>query len=449
MEEPNKIAYLSDHVVITRYKGTSANVVIPSELAGKPVTEIGERPFGTSISSITLPEGLKKLGIGVFENQSSLTYVTLPSTLEEIGVDCFRASGIISIDIPAGVSKIEYGAFQDCKSLRNITFHEGLKSIGQIAFINCSALESLELPEGLENFGDGSKSNFRSICQDCTSLKKVTFPDSLKKLPERAFSGCTALETVRLGNTLARIPAEAFMNCSSLRSVNIPRKAQTIEKNAFCSCRSLTEITIMPEVKIIESNAFKNCTSLNKVVLSYGLEEVQDDAFHDTSDGRIWLVFVGTENELKNLNISSKTWSHFRKPVKIIDDRSVFDVSKEESSAAEPEEISSEKTHEDSLVEETQENTEYLEDSQYYPSAHVEKSSDKNQNDPTIWIVIISVISFITLALITTVILILIKKKKTINQISFYQDNFQNGNAPNPYDNLSADENTKFTDDKQ
>lgn len=44
---------------ITKYIGTAAEVVVPSEIDGKQVTKIGESAFrNSSVTSVTLPDGL-------------------------------------------------------------------------------------------------------------------------------------------------------------------------------------------------------------------------------------------------------------------------------------------------------------------------------------------------------------------------------------------------------
>ena len=53
----------ADRIEITGYAGHDADVVIPAEIAGKPVKEIGQYAFGfkKEIKSITVPESVEVL----------------------------------------------------------------------------------------------------------------------------------------------------------------------------------------------------------------------------------------------------------------------------------------------------------------------------------------------------------------------------------------------------
>lgn len=63
---------LDGGVVITNYKGSEKNVVIPSALGGKPVKQIGSAWNGfkdnTDITSVTIPDSVTKIGDLVFDD---------------------------------------------------------------------------------------------------------------------------------------------------------------------------------------------------------------------------------------------------------------------------------------------------------------------------------------------------------------------------------------------
>ena len=53
-----------DQVTITGYTGTVTDLVLPSEIEGYPVTEIGDEAFfeGYSLTSVVIPEGVTAIG---------------------------------------------------------------------------------------------------------------------------------------------------------------------------------------------------------------------------------------------------------------------------------------------------------------------------------------------------------------------------------------------------
>ncbi len=104
-------------LVITLYKGEEDEVIIPSEIDGEAVVEIGEYAFMEhSASSITVPEGVKKISDYAFYGCSSLSTLSLPDSLEEIGS----------------------GVFEGCSALSEVVFSYNIKTIGDDIFAGCS-----------------------------------------------------------------------------------------------------------------------------------------------------------------------------------------------------------------------------------------------------------------------------------------------------------------------
>ena len=154
-----------------------------------PVTEIGNGAFArTMLTSVLIPEGVKKLSTGVFSGCEDLTSVELPDSVTSIGKQAF--SDCVSLDrvvLPDALEKLEYGTFSGCESLFRITLPDALTSIGERAFA------------------------------DCKKLKTVNFSKALSEIGNEAFSDCTSLVSVVLGN-LQRIGDGAFQNCEKLTS---------------------------------------------------------------------------------------------------------------------------------------------------------------------------------------------------------------------------------------
>lgn len=75
-----------------------------------------------------LPEGLTKIGKWAFT--FSGCQVNIPSTVKEIGDSCFFFSEIESVTIPEGVKRLGDGMFTACYTLENITLPSTLEYIG-------------------------------------------------------------------------------------------------------------------------------------------------------------------------------------------------------------------------------------------------------------------------------------------------------------------------------
>ncbi len=99
----------SDKTILMKYLGNAADIVIPSRINNRPVTDLGGYIFATCsnrdrIRSVVIPKGITYIPIGAFDNCSSL----------------------ISVTVPEGVTRICRNAFSGCKSLSYIKLPNSL-----------------------------------------------------------------------------------------------------------------------------------------------------------------------------------------------------------------------------------------------------------------------------------------------------------------------------------
>ena len=179
---------------------------------------------------------------GVLEKYEGMAdVVNIPSEVVEIGVNAFFVnSSIVSLVIPNGVKKIWNCAFKGCSKLEKIIFPEGLETIGAAAFGSCKSLKTVILPNSV-SFID------RSVFEDCTALEKVVLnsnykTDSLYSSRPRdgVFCGCDCLKTA----------GPIGSNCDIEFSWT-----DEIPKAAFWGLR-LSKATIPDHIKSIGSHGF-------------------------------------------------------------------------------------------------------------------------------------------------------------------------------------------------
>ena len=125
-------------VVITEYVGESGediDLVIPATIGGLPVVKVGplapEEPL-TYFNSVTIPEGIKILGVNAFSSLKVTEPIVIPSSVEVIESDCFNIAFLNGIEFAAG---------------------SRLKTIGDSAFAYVRIDGVLQLPEGIEVIG--------------------------------------------------------------------------------------------------------------------------------------------------------------------------------------------------------------------------------------------------------------------------------------------------------
>ena len=135
----------------------------------KPITRIGDRAFYgcESLTSISIPDGVKTIGSYAFSRCIALESITIPDGVKTIGSYAFsRCIALVSVTIPSGVTMIGDSAFYECISLTSISIPDGVKTIGSYAFYNCGRLKSITIPESVTRV-----ENFALFC--CSKLESV------------------------------------------------------------------------------------------------------------------------------------------------------------------------------------------------------------------------------------------------------------------------------------
>ena len=131
---------------ITKYTGSATNVTIPSVIGGYSVTAIGNYAFYncTSLTSVTIPDGVATIEKCAFYNCTSLTSVTIPDSVTTIGEYAFSdCTSLTNVTIPNSVTTIGHEAFYNCTSLTSVTLGDGVTTIGEWAFSNCTSLTTV------------------------------------------------------------------------------------------------------------------------------------------------------------------------------------------------------------------------------------------------------------------------------------------------------------------
>ena len=141
-------------------------------------------------------------------------------------------SEITSVSLPDGLTRIGEGAFLSCSSLTSITIPNSVTSIGGWAFCGCSSLTSITIPNSVTSIGWDAFSH-------CLFLTSIIIPNSVTSIGNGAFQFCSSLSSVTIGNSVTSIGLYAFRS-SSLSSITIPSSVTSIGDGAFSSCSQVT-----------------------------------------------------------------------------------------------------------------------------------------------------------------------------------------------------------------
>ncbi|MDO4191655.1 MAG: Ig-like domain-containing protein [Erysipelotrichaceae bacterium] len=172
-----------DSITITKFSGTEEHLVIPLEIAGHPVTQIGE---------------------GAFKDNLMLRSVELPYTVKEIGTEAFAGCTVLeAVNLSSGVTKIGDRAFYGCSSLDHVVMPDTVTVMGEQVFACCEGLTDIHLSESLTEIPAQSFYN-------CTSLAEIVIPDQVTLIGEQAFEGCSLLQRAVLPASLTTVETGAF-----------------------------------------------------------------------------------------------------------------------------------------------------------------------------------------------------------------------------------------------
>ncbi|MBR7028034.1 MAG: leucine-rich repeat domain-containing protein [Bacteroidaceae bacterium] len=176
-----------------------------------------------------------------------------------------------------------------------ITYRDTLYSvtaIGESSFYNCSTLKVIAFPSTIKRIEKNA------FC-GCYNLKEIDLPPLLEFIGERAFRGCSGLITLVLPNSVKTINPQAFYFCTGLKGqLIIPDGVTTIGHAAFSTCHNLNSIVLPSNLKVIESQAFEDCRNLSmKVILPETVVSIGDYAFSHCQ--HITEVYI--PNSVKNL----------------------------------------------------------------------------------------------------------------------------------------------------
>lgn len=150
-------------------------------------------------------------------------------TVTEIGSYCFDYdSGLTSVTIPETVTIIGTAAFQHCYGLETINLSEGLVTIEDSAFENCFFIQEVNIPDSVTGLGSRAFNN-------CTYLGTVTIGSGITRINEDTFENCGMLENIVLGENVKTIGSYAFSQ-ANVGNIYIPKSVERIENNAFSGC---------------------------------------------------------------------------------------------------------------------------------------------------------------------------------------------------------------------
>lgn len=195
--------------------------------------------------------------------------VTVP---ERIGKSVVTAIGDFAFS--AAAPRLGREGSEKRKKITRITLPDSIRSVGERAFSGCKSLEVINFPDGIAELPKG-------VLLNCRALKVVSIPYSVRSIGDNAFSGCSGLESVDLPDGISEIGACLFSDCIALEKIDIPSSVTKIGMWAFFNCKALKNAIIPEGVTEIGDRAFSLCKSLGTLELPSSVKKIKNYKYRD------------------------------------------------------------------------------------------------------------------------------------------------------------------------
>ena len=179
-----------------------------------------------SLKKIALPQSVKWLGEAAFVDcgfksiivaQNNKDYQSLDGNLYSKDgtrlIQYATAKTQTRFVVPDGVRVIEYGAFQNAKRLKEIVLPPSITDIGAWAFNGCDNLIKIHIPNGVKKIKEKTFEN-------CKKLTEILLPNGVIAIENGAFQNCKSLVKIVMPNSVQSIGMHAFAFCDSLADVD-------------------------------------------------------------------------------------------------------------------------------------------------------------------------------------------------------------------------------------
>ena len=219
---------IPDSVVLIGDSAFSNCTGLTSIIIPDSVTRFGFGAFEgcSNLTQLNMPSQLTDLGEKAFYGCSSLTSIDIPATVTRIGFEAFAGTSITEITLPEGVLVDFTGLFEDCTFLQRVVLPEEFECLSglNVAFLGCGSLTEIVIPENNNQFCtiDGvvyNKAGTQLILCPAGLTGTVSLKNGVETIGFYAFHGCTHIDAVCIPSSVTSIIGSAFSGCTGLTDV--------------------------------------------------------------------------------------------------------------------------------------------------------------------------------------------------------------------------------------
>ena len=149
--------------------------------------DTGSAATAPKVVDVSIGSSVAKIGMYAFRNlEIGASEIVLPSSLGELGDFCFENSRIGTITLPDSVMIVGVGVFKDCAFLNTVTLSASMTTIPVGMCEGCRALGSVALPRSVTTISENGFLN-------CSAMRNVAVFNTLTAVGNNAFAGCVSL----------------------------------------------------------------------------------------------------------------------------------------------------------------------------------------------------------------------------------------------------------------
>ena len=218
----NPVGTLKDYTAgsgKTYYVSSNSSVEEIEDALRKNKHSLGKYKIVVSSSSDTDTQILTNIATAL-KNNSSFNNVEADITktkITEIPANIFKdIVNLSSIALPDTVKKVGNNAFSGCASLANVRFSKELTNIGDGAFSNCVSLTFVSLDS------EQKLTISSNAFSGCSSLGNLVLPKSIEKVDGDAFKNCSQLKNVEYLGTTNISGTNVFSSGSNPSNLYLP-----------------------------------------------------------------------------------------------------------------------------------------------------------------------------------------------------------------------------------
>lgn len=195
----------------------------------------------------------------------------IPSMVVGISDWAFQYSKRLKyINIPENVKYLGHGVFDNCINLKEVYLSKNIVDLPYSTFNSCDSLEKIELSKENKKYYSRngvlySKDLKEIIC--CPAQKeKVILPKTIVTIKRNAFMGCNKLTQIKLPDSLKKLEGCVFSRCTNLTKIELPSSLKSVDYFSFF-CSNVNQIYLNDDEIKFDYNVLLNCSSLKTIVI--------------------------------------------------------------------------------------------------------------------------------------------------------------------------------------